>query len=67
MQFEMLTRKGTLDGNVRMVVHGKARALGKCRRMKRREAAGVILCFRLTMGIALGQGPAPEFDGASQS
>ena len=23
MQFEMLTRKGVLDGNVRMVVHGK--------------------------------------------
>jgi hypothetical protein len=25
MQFEMLTRKGTLDGNVKMVVRGKAR------------------------------------------
>jgi hypothetical protein len=29
MQFEMLTRKGTLDGNVKMVVHGKARAPGR--------------------------------------
>jgi hypothetical protein len=28
MQFEMLTRKGTLDGNVKMVVRGKARASG---------------------------------------
>ncbi len=28
MQFEMLTRKGTLAGNVKMVVRGKARALG---------------------------------------
>jgi Lipopolysaccharide-assembly, LptC-related len=28
MQFEMLTRKGTLDGNVKMVVRGKGRALG---------------------------------------
>ncbi len=27
MQFEMLTRKGTLDGNVKMVVRGKARPL----------------------------------------
>lgn len=26
MQFEMLTRKGTLDGNVKMVVRGKSRA-----------------------------------------
>lgn len=26
MQFEMLTRKGTLDGNVKMVVRGKAQA-----------------------------------------
>ena len=26
MQFEMLTRKGTLDGNVKMVVRGKASA-----------------------------------------
>jgi hypothetical protein len=25
MQFEMLTRKGTMDGNVKMVVRGKAR------------------------------------------
>jgi hypothetical protein len=29
MQFEMLTRKGTLAGNVKMVVHGKVRALEK--------------------------------------
>jgi hypothetical protein len=29
MQFEMLTRKGTLDGNVKMVVRGKGRALGQ--------------------------------------
>jgi hypothetical protein len=28
MQFEMLTRKGTLAGNVKMVVRGKARAPG---------------------------------------
>ena len=28
MQFEMLTRKSTLAGNVKMVVRGKARALG---------------------------------------
>jgi hypothetical protein len=28
MQFEMLTRKGTLTGNVKMVVHGKARTPG---------------------------------------
>jgi hypothetical protein len=28
MQFEMLTRKGTLTGNVKMVVHGKTRAPG---------------------------------------
>jgi hypothetical protein len=28
MQFEMLTRKGTLAGNVKMVVHGKARTPG---------------------------------------
>lgn len=28
MQFEMLTRKGTLTGNVKMVVHGKARVHG---------------------------------------
>ena len=28
MQFEMLTRKGMLAGNVKMVVHGKARAAG---------------------------------------
>jgi hypothetical protein len=28
MQFEMLTRKGTLAGNVKMVVRGKARASG---------------------------------------
>lgn len=28
MQFEMLTRKGTLNGNVKMVVHGKARTPG---------------------------------------
>jgi hypothetical protein len=28
MQFEMLTRKGTLNGNVKMVVHGKSRAPG---------------------------------------
>jgi len=27
MQFEMLTRKGTLDGNVKMVVRGKSRPL----------------------------------------
>jgi hypothetical protein len=27
MQFELLTRKGTLDGNVKMVVRGKSRAL----------------------------------------
>ncbi len=27
MQFEMLSRKGTLDGNVKMVVRGKSRAL----------------------------------------
>ena len=26
MQFEMISRKGTLDGNVKMVVHGKTRA-----------------------------------------
>jgi hypothetical protein len=26
MQFEMLSRKGTLDGNVKMVVRGKSRA-----------------------------------------
>ena len=26
MEFEMLTRKGTLDGNVKMVVRGKSRA-----------------------------------------
>ena len=29
MQFEMLTRKGTLAGNVKMVVRGKARRVGK--------------------------------------
>jgi len=29
MQFEMLTRKGTLAGNVKMVVHGKSRVPGK--------------------------------------
>src|SRR5450631_178550 len=29
MQFEMLTRKGTLAGNVKMVVHGKSRVSGK--------------------------------------
>jgi hypothetical protein len=28
MQFEMLTRLGTLTGNVKMVVHGKVRAAG---------------------------------------
>ncbi|HEX7518545.1 MAG TPA: hypothetical protein VF345_14795 [Chthoniobacterales bacterium] len=28
MQFEMLTRKGTLAGNVKMVVHGKSRVPG---------------------------------------
>ena len=28
MKFEMLTRKGTLAGNVKMVVHGKARTPG---------------------------------------
>ncbi|MEY2562937.1 MAG: hypothetical protein QOH88_1130 [Verrucomicrobiota bacterium] len=28
MQFEMLTRKGTLTGNVKMVVHGKTHAAG---------------------------------------
>jgi hypothetical protein len=28
MQFEMLTRKGTLVGNVKMVVHGKSRVPG---------------------------------------
>ncbi len=28
MQFEMLTRKSTLAGNVKMVVHGKARVAG---------------------------------------
>jgi hypothetical protein len=28
MQFEMLTRKGTLTGNVKMIVRGKARAAG---------------------------------------
>ncbi len=33
MQFEMLSRKGTLDGNVKMVVRGKARARRECRRM----------------------------------
>ena len=26
MKFEMLTRQGTLEGNVKMVVRGKARA-----------------------------------------
>ncbi len=60
MQFEMLSRKGTLDGNVKMVVRGKARARRECRRMTKLGVARAILCSALLVGIARGQGSAPS-------
>ena len=59
MQFEMLTRKGTLEGNVKMVVRGKSRAPG----MKANEKAwrwfAQFSASALLAGIARGQGSAP--------
>ena len=36
MHFEMLSRQGTLEGNVKMVVHGKSRPREHAARLPRR-------------------------------